>query len=66
MEQYKYFEETKVAGKIWYNKEHKIHNIDGPAVTRTSGRKIYYISGKAYYDFLSYIREVIKYKSNQK
>jgi len=47
----------------WYEEEGNFHNFQGPAffskVRNTVG---YYIYGKIYIDFISFIKAVIEYK----
>ena len=51
-------------GKSWYNKNNQLHRLNGPAVKVINGNKYYYIMDKIYYNFIEYIKAVIKYKKD--
>ena len=42
------------------------HRIDGPVCIETDKKLYYWIEGKIYVNFIEYIRDVIRYKKNNK
>ena len=51
----------------WYEIYGNFHNIHGPAfISKNRSMPSYYIYGKCYNNFISYIKAVIEYKKGDK
>jgi len=59
----------RLESKCWIiksNNSHHYHRLNGPAIELINDKKYYYIMSKIYYNFIEYIKAVIKYKKDNK